>query len=96
MKIDAHPHGLRQDFTHEAMREVPEIMDAHAGHGKTFGQVRADRFDSLAQPRPEREQARAVGCRPPFARGRHHPYAVPLGQPRVAAGSNKALIGIMS
>jgi hypothetical protein len=42
--------------------------------------VRADRFVSLAHPRTELEQGRAVRCRHPFARGRHPHYAVPRGQ----------------
>ena len=93
MKIDENSHGMRQDFTNAAMVEVPEIMGANAGHGKTFGQVRADRFDFLAQPRAELEQGRTVRRRHPFARRGHYDHAVPFRQHCLAEGIDKALMG---
>ena len=75
------------------MLEVPQIMDADAGYRKAFGQVRANRFHPLAQPRTELEQGWTVGRRHPFAWRGHHYYAVPFLQPRLAEGVDEAFIG---
>ena len=61
VQIEKHPDGVGQHFTDEPMLKVPETMNANAGHSKPFGQVRADRFDYLTQPRTDLEQRGACG-----------------------------------
>lgn len=66
LKIEKHAHGMCQHFTDQTTVERPEIMDANAGYGKAFGQVRTDRFDPLAQPSIDLEQGRTVRRRHSF------------------------------
>ena len=74
------------------MLKMPQIMNPNPGHGKPFRQMRAHRFDSLAQPRTDSEEVKGVSRGHAFAWGRDDHHAMPLGQQGLAIGVDKAFI----
>lgn len=93
MKIQKDADSMGQDFTNQAMVEVPQIMDANAGDGKAFGQVRSHSFDCLAHPGTEFEQGRTLRRGHAVPRRRHDKDSVPFSEQGEAKGIDKAFVG---